>query len=178
MILYHGSNIPIEIIDLGKCKPFKDFGCGFYTTTIRNQALKMAKRTARIYREGKPCITEFSICDDALIANSEKKTVFSALNIRRFNEPCEEWAKFVINNRNRQFTDIQSSNCNKDNKYDIVIGHVANDDITALIDVYLSGILSDDALLKELTFRDLSIQVSFHTEKSIAHLQKTGIYYD
>ncbi|WP_301745184.1 DUF3990 domain-containing protein, partial [uncultured Duncaniella sp.] len=26
MILYHGSNIAIETIDLGKCRPYKDFG--------------------------------------------------------------------------------------------------------------------------------------------------------
>jgi len=59
MILYHGSNIKIEKIDLGKCKPFKDFGCGFYTTLLRDQAVRMAERTVRIYREGKPCVTEF-----------------------------------------------------------------------------------------------------------------------
>ena len=26
MILYHGSNIIIEKIDLNKCRPYKDFG--------------------------------------------------------------------------------------------------------------------------------------------------------
>ncbi len=30
MILYHGSNVPIEQIELGKSKPYKDFGRGFY----------------------------------------------------------------------------------------------------------------------------------------------------
>jgi len=49
MILYHGSNIEIDKIDLGKCKPFKDFGPGFYTTPLESQALAMAKRTIRIY---------------------------------------------------------------------------------------------------------------------------------
>lgn len=29
MKLYHGSNIEIEKIDLGICRPFKDFGQGF-----------------------------------------------------------------------------------------------------------------------------------------------------
>ena len=29
MILYHGTNISIDIIDLDKCRPFKDFGKGF-----------------------------------------------------------------------------------------------------------------------------------------------------
>lgn len=170
MILYHGSNMEIGKVNLGKCKPFKDFGCGFYTTPLREQAVSMAERTVRIYREGKPCITEFSFDDVHLIS--------PALNIKQFKEPGNEWAKFVINNRNHSFSDIQNPCCNLDNKYDIVIGPVANDDITALMDVYLSGILSDEALTRELTFRDLSIQVSFHTEKSITYLQTTGAYYD
>ena len=170
MILYHGSNMKIERVDLGKCKPFKDFGCGFYTTPLREQAVRMAVRTVRIYQEGKPCVTEFFF-DDAHLTSA-------ALNIKQFKEPDNEWAKFVINNRNRLFTDIQNPCCNIDKKYDIVVGPVANDDITALIDVYLSGILSDEALTRELTFRDLSIQISFHTEKSLTYLQTTGAYYD
>lgn len=35
--LYHGSNVRIESIDLGKCKPYKDFGKGFYLTILRNR---------------------------------------------------------------------------------------------------------------------------------------------
>ena len=30
MILFHGSNIEINRIDLSKCRPYKDFGRGFY----------------------------------------------------------------------------------------------------------------------------------------------------
>jgi hypothetical protein len=44
MILYHGSNIIIEDIDSNKCRPYKDFGKGFYCTTIKSQAELMAKR--------------------------------------------------------------------------------------------------------------------------------------
>ena len=176
MILYHGSNIEIEKIDLSKCKPFKDFGCGFYTTPIREQALSMARRTVRIFGKGKPCITEF-LCDDTHFNYSTGNHAPELLNIKRFDEPCTEWARFVINNRNPEFTNIQSQDCNVDCKYDIVIGPVANDDITALINVYLSGILSDEALTKELSFRELSIQFSFHTEKSITCLRKTGAFY-
>ena len=38
MILYHGSNISIQQIDLGKCKPNKDFGKGFYLGEKYEQA--------------------------------------------------------------------------------------------------------------------------------------------
>jgi len=166
MILYHGSNIRIEKIELDKCRPFKDFGRGFYTTPLKKQAWAMAKRTVRIYREGVPCITEFFL-DDAVFRDP-------MLSIKRFMKPDIEWARFVVNNRNQEFNDIANSDCNADSKYDIVTGPVANDDITALINVYLAGILSDEALIKELTFRDLSVQVSFHTETAAACLQCNG----
>lgn len=43
MKLYHGSNIEINKIDLGKSKPYKDFGCGFYLSDDREQAYKLAE---------------------------------------------------------------------------------------------------------------------------------------
>jgi len=169
MILYHGSNIEIDIIDLGKCRPYKDFGKGFYTTPMLAQAWKMAGRTVRVLREGRPCVTAFTV-DDRLFSDA-------SLKIKQFDKGNNEWARFVINNRNRDFRDIQSSNCNADAKYDIVIGPVANDDIAALMDVFLAGLISDDALTSELTFRELSSQISFHTQKSIAGLVKTEVFY-
>lgn len=41
MILYHGTNIEIDKIDLNKCRQFKDFGKGFYTTELYEQAVKI-----------------------------------------------------------------------------------------------------------------------------------------
>ena len=169
MILYHGSNTEIEKIDLTQCRPFKDFGRGFYTTSVKEQAWAMAKRTVRIYKFGSPCITEFFL-DDVILNDP-------AFRIKRFLKPDFNWALFVVNNRNQNFTNFADSECNSDNKYDIVTGPVANDDISALIDVYLAGILSNEALTKELTFRELSEQISFHTEKSVTCLKKTGVSY-
>lgn len=42
MNLYHGSNIVIDSINLAMCRPYKDFGKGFYLTDIKEQAEKMA----------------------------------------------------------------------------------------------------------------------------------------
>lgn len=46
MILYHGTNIDIDNIDIDKCQPYKDFGKGFYTTTLFDQAQAMAIKRA------------------------------------------------------------------------------------------------------------------------------------
>lgn len=40
MILYHGSYIEISKPDLGHSRKNVDFGAGFYTTPIREQATK------------------------------------------------------------------------------------------------------------------------------------------
>ena len=49
MRLYHGSNVKIDSINLAMCRPYKDFGKGFYLTDMKEQAEKMAARVARIY---------------------------------------------------------------------------------------------------------------------------------
>ena len=41
--LYHGTNTTFDKVELDKCLPYKDFGRGFYLTTIRTQALARAK---------------------------------------------------------------------------------------------------------------------------------------
>lgn len=51
-------------------------------------------------------------------------------------QTTEEWAKFVMNNRNRTVTDEVNTLCNKDNKFDIVIGPVADDNMALLFRQY------------------------------------------
>jgi len=48
MILYHGSYIPIEQPKILIQEKGRDFGFGFYTTTIKEQAERWAIRTARL----------------------------------------------------------------------------------------------------------------------------------
>ena len=50
MILYHGSNIAIDRINLSLSKPYKDFGKGFYATDIRSQAEGYGKASCQADR--------------------------------------------------------------------------------------------------------------------------------
>ena len=43
MLLYHGSNTDIKSIGLAMCRPYKDFGRGFYLTELKDQAEKWRK---------------------------------------------------------------------------------------------------------------------------------------
>ena len=56
MILYHGSNIEIQKIDLSKSRPNKDFGKAFYLSKEMQQAEEMATFTVDRFG-GKPFIT-------------------------------------------------------------------------------------------------------------------------
>jgi hypothetical protein len=51
---------------------------------------------------------------------------------------------------------------------------VANDDLVALLNLYIAGTISNAALTAEMTFRKMTSQISFHTERVIAHLTRTG----
>lgn len=164
MRLYHGSNILIDGINLAMCRPYKDFGKGFYMTDIKEQAEKMALRVARIYG-GNPVVNIFEIDDDF-------KNVPN-IKIKDFGEQTtEEWAKFVMNNRDRTFADIHNVLCNMDNKYDIVIGPVADDNMALLFRQYANEIIDFSTLLKGMIYKKTSSQYSFHTERSIALLRK------
>lgn len=167
MILYHGSNVDIKTIDLAMCRPYKDFGKGFYLTELKEQAEKMAKRVARIFG-GEPVVNCFKI-DDSFLNNTD-------LKIKNFgSETSEVWARFVMNNRSRNNTDYTNPECNLDNKYDIVIGPIANDDMAVLFRQYENGIISFDNMLSGMIYKETTNQYSFHTEKAIALLKKIEV---
>ena len=69
------------------------------------------------------------------------------------------------------------SNNNIDNHYDIVIGPIANDDLALLFRQFSDGLISVETLVKEMEFKKFTDQYSFHTQKSISCLKKTGEEY-
>ena len=164
MRLYHGSNTRIDSINLAMCRPYKDFGTGFYLTDIREQAERMAVRVATIYG-GTPILNIFDIQDDF--------RTLPDLQIKDFGDrTTEEWARFVMNNRNSSFVDKSDKLCNQDNKYDIVIGPVADDNMALLFRQYENKMIDFATLLKGMIYKKTSSQYSFHTEKSIRLLKK------
>lgn len=167
MKLYHGSNVNIESINLAMCRPYKDFGKGFYLTDIEEQAKNVAVRVSRIYG-GIPIVNVFEIQDDF--------RSLSDIKIKDFGiQTTEEWAQFVMNNRSREFQEIKSELCNKDNKYDIVIGPVADDNMALLFRQYENEMIDFETLLRGIIYKRVSSQYSFHTEKSIMLLRKAEI---
>ena len=168
MILYHGSNMPISEIDLKVCRPYKDFGKGFYLTVFKEQAITMSKRVSKLFG-GAHYVTSFEFDETCLNDKS--------LSVKKFNEPTTDWAIFVLNNRNRNFAHISSSMCNHDNKYDIVIGAIANDDISLLFRSFERGLIDIEKLTSEMKYKKLTNQYSFHTTRALVYLKRIGDEY-
>lgn len=163
MKLYHGTNCSIEKIDLAKCRPYKDFGKGFYLTVLEQQAKEWALRISERFK-GKPKV---------MIYEYSSK---SSLNILKFEKPNIEWAYFIMNNRNRNFhgnfEKLNNHNC----QYDIVEGPVGNDDIAVILDQFIQGLIEDKTLINKLSYKQLNHQISFHTEIALTTLTKVGEY--
>ena len=160
MLLFHGSNMKVADIDLSKCQKYKDFGQGFYLTSIKKQACDWARKITRRFGKGKPVLNIYEFDNN-----------LSDLNSIIFREPNIDWATFIINNRNEKFTNHSDLLSNHDNKYDFVHGLVANDDISAILETFLLGILPMSELPKALVYKALNDQYSFHSVKAISHLK-------
>ena len=155
MILYHGTNVDFEIINLVKSHKYKDFGQGFYLTDIRSQAEQLAAKKAKLFG-GYPIIQEYEFNEESL-QNGE-------LKVLKFDNPCKEQAEFIFKNRNRDL--------NFSHDYDVVIGPIANDGVAYLLGRYEEGTLTIDDLSRELTYKELNSQFFFGTEKSLNYLKR------
>lgn len=49
MILYHGTNVDFDEIEIKKTRNYKDFGQGFYLTDIKSQAEELATKRALMF---------------------------------------------------------------------------------------------------------------------------------
>lgn len=75
-LLYHGSNIAIEQIDLSRSKRGKDFGQGFYLNADPAQAMAMAVRTTRFLNDGLPTLSCFEFDENTAVANGLAIKIF------------------------------------------------------------------------------------------------------
>lgn len=160
MILYHGTNVVFNKIDLNFCKELKDFGRGFYTT----DDIGMAKRWAylnKVRGGGGQYIYSFKV---------DFKDLRKVLNIHEF-KPGISWVDYILLNR---------QGLNKGIDYDIVIGPTADARAQIEIDKFCQiygGIRADKELklrlINALHTERLNKQYCFKTMNSIRLLEKS-----
>lgn len=143
MILYHGSYVGVNKPDLSYSRRNVDFGCGFYTTPLYEQALKWCGKFKR--RE-----------QDGIISKCElDETVFVEKNIMRFESYSEEWLEFILNRRRGNDT----------TDYDVVIGGVASDKVFNTVELYFDGLIDKTEALKRLQYEKPNLQVCLRTQE-------------
>jgi len=154
MKLYHGSYTKIDVIDLTKAKPYKDFGRAFYLTKIHEQAKIWADRLGREYgTDG--VVSEFEFDDYAYEDESLKVLSFENYN--------EQWLDFIVLNR---------GNRKQMHDYDIVEGPVADDKVQNRIVDYLNGEITKTDFLEELKWHEKTHQIAFCTISSLLFLKQ------
>ena len=161
MRLYHGSNTAFQVIDLSACRPNKDFGRGFYLAPDKESAVKMARRTVRRFG-GRPYVMVFEFDESRL----------RDVPVKRFPGPSEEWAMFVMANRR---PDAPAADHNRDDRYGLVVGPVANDDLALLFRQFALGLVTVEMLVREMRYKQLTFQYSFHTSAAVAALSFVGV---
>ena len=114
MKVYHGSWMEIAEPDLKHSRTDVDFGKGFYTTPLREQAVKWCGKFKRRGKQGIVTTYEFD------------ESTSSSLKILSFDSYSEEWLDFILKCRRKQ----DSSD------YDIVMGGVANDKVFNTVELY------------------------------------------
>ena len=156
MILYHGTNIEFREIDLTKSKPNKDFGQGFYLSDTYAQAMDMAKVKVEQLETGAPVVMSYEIKEEDL----------SQLRVLRFDNYSEEWAKFILLNRN-------NSTCQPIHNFDVVVGPIANDRVGAQLWKYENRMIDLPTLVNNLRYmKGVTIQYFFGTERAIKVLKR------
>ena len=155
MILYHGSNIEIDKIDLNKTRSGKDFGKGFYASSDYRQAVDFAHNVIKREGSGTPAVTSFQLDENIL----------NQLSVKRFENYSKEWAEFVLANR-------KNKSDNSLHNYDIVIGPIADDNVGTQIRRLMQGFISFEVFLEEIKYSKITFQYYFGTENAIKHLKK------
>lgn len=156
MILYHGSNVIEDQPKLIRQNRYLDFGFGFYTTTNREQAVNFAQKVTDRRKMGEATLNIYSV---------NEAVAFQECKVLQFDSPDEAWLDFVAANRQGTY---------QGEKYDLIYGAVANDDVYRTIALYMTGVLDKEQTLSSLKIRKLFNQLVFATEKSLQYLKFEG----
>lgn len=121
LLIYHSNYSTIEFPSICKSNFTKDFSYGFYCTTDKNQA----EISANSFNS--------SIVNIYALTNPE------SLNIRKFNNYCDEWLDFLMSCRNGNI-----------HTYDVIISPIADDTIYDYMDSYIQGQMNKEKFYKSM----------------------------
>lgn len=153
LILFHGTNVFFDRVDLDHSKDKRDFGKGFYTTTFKEQAASWAENMYIRYG------------GEGMYIMSFKLHIPPNLKVKTYCGLTKEWLSMIKNNR--LYGGIQHD-------YDIVIGPMADDDTMRTVALYVAGIYTEEMAIEKLRSFEPHNQVSIHTLKALDCLSFVG----
>lgn len=141
MLLYHGSYVPVEKIDLNKCVQGKDFGKGFYLTANLQQAVNFIKT---------------SLAKAKAVGEADKNQNYGFVSCFRYHgddkdvpyfefaDADKEWLWYIALNRRKNLATSMKLKLKEDVfKSEIIVGKIANDTTNPVITTYLNGLYGD-----------------------------------
>ena len=148
MRVYHGSYVAVTNPDLMHSRENVDFGKGFYTTPIYEQAEQWA---GRFRKQNKKGIVSAYYFDESTLSDVK------VLTFKSYSEECLDFI-------------LQSRTCKDTTDYDIVIGGVANDRVFNTVELYFDGLIDKTEAIKRLMYEETNLQITFRTEKALSKL--------
>ena len=118
---------------------------------MKCQAEATARRISRLYG-GQPFVSVYEL-DEAV-----------------FSTPSTDWAQFVINNRKNKSMVDAGVHSNHDNRFDLVVGPGADDEMYAQFQLLQDGIIDLQVLATKLQYMKHSNQYSFHSTQALTYL--------
>lgn len=152
LTLFHGTTKCFDVVDLSKSHNRRDFGMGFYTTILENQAREWAYRLALREKVREYYVYQYNFLED------------ENLKIKRFVGLDREWLEFVKENRLKG---------GLQHDYDVVIGPVADDNTMETVQLYIANILTAEEAVERLRYNKVNNQVSFHTKRALECIEFT-----
>ena len=122
-----------------------DFGRGFYTTPIYEQAVKWCEKFKRRGKQG--IVSHYSFDEQA----------YQKLKTLKFDSYSEEWLDFILNCRTGNDT----------TDYDIVTGGVANDKVFNTVELYFDHLIDKKEVIRRLRYEKPNLQICFRTQRAL-----------
>ncbi|NEN75544.1 DUF3990 domain-containing protein [Pelistega sp. NLN82] len=139
MIFYHGSTVEVTQPNITFSRKNLDFGQGFYTIPIKQQAINWAMRFKRL---GKNAVLNYYEFDETLFTQFHTKTFYSY---------SEQWLDFILANRIGITVET----------FDIILGGVANDRIFNTIELLTESLITKQEALGRLMYEENNQQICF-----------------
>ena len=158
MKLYHGSTVIVDKPLISYGRDNLDFGKGFYTTSMQNQAEKWVQRFISLGKKG--IINIYNFDDD---------NIQTKYRYKKFTEYNEEWLDFVLACR---------GGSKEYHNYDIIEGGIANDKVFNTVELFFTGLIDKSTALHRLKFEKPNNQICFINQEVVDNLLQFESSYE